>query len=492
MPGVAASPGRILWSEYAFSPEREQSLKRFLLPGEKFKRYGYRAEKFSQEELFFRHQSYCRRCDAFALMPDGSDGYKERLKCRIHPGQKLPSQKIWSCCRMTTVDFPGEPSGCRVYPRHDWTNDSIVPQRFWDLHHTPPFKPSSRCKQPRKAVSLDCEMATNKFDYPELIKLTLVDVFTQEVLIDSLVKPMVNIKNMVTHIHGITYKNIISASNASAAILGRDAARERIFDFVGPGTMVLVHGGANDFMCLRWLHTHIVDTQEIESRVKRIGDDELDDWLDDEGTGLEAMCRLRTGIQIRTGRTKYGDGVHDSVEDAMACRELGVWYSNNLKGEIEVEEVSPSVPCTPFSRLQAEEGVEQVPPTVPADEIASKAKAASKLQPTAPSFVPTNTWFAGNTFVPVTPLAPIPMIPIVYQTPVMPGTAVQFFSSPYGPWVAQQRPNISLQVPLTTPSQQFWDCKVCNLKVPKDVEQQHRKEQSHINSLLTLIQQKGG
>ncbi|KAK6504490.1 hypothetical protein TWF506_002685 [Arthrobotrys conoides] len=260
-------------------------------------------------------------------------------------------------------------------------------------------------------------MATNRFDHPELIKLTLVDFFTKEVLIDAIVKPLVKIKNMITHIHGITYKNIISASNTSTAILGRDAARQKIFEFVGPETMVFVHGGTNDFLCLRWLHPAIVDTQEIESRVKRIGDDELDDWLDDEGTGLEAMCRLITGIQIRSGRTKYGNGVHDSLEDAMACRELGIWYANNLKGEVGMEDVRGVI--------------EQAPAIVPAECIPGPPE----TDPPEPSTSPP---------------------------------------------------------PLDKESQQLWNCRVCNLKMPKVAEQVHRTEPSHLATLVKLIQQKGG
>ncbi|KAF3256522.1 hypothetical protein TWF192_001946 [Orbilia oligospora] len=369
MPGVAVCPSK-RWSEFPFSREREHSLKRFLLPCEKYRRYGYRTGKFSEEELLHKHEAYCKRCDAFALKPDGSLAYKQQLQCRIHPGKKQQQDQIWSCCHTTTIEYPGQPSGCRVFSRHDWTTNSALPQKFWDLHYTPQFKPSDQRKRARKAVSLDCEMATNRFDHPELIKLTLIDFFTKEVLIDAIVKPLVKIKNMITHIHGITYKDIISASNASTAILGRDAARQKIFEFVGPETMVFVHGGPNDFLCLRWLHPAIVDTQEIESRVKRIGDDELDDWLDDEG--------------------------EVGVEDA--------------KGEVHVQ---------------------QAPTAIPAEST------PNRLEIDRPE--------------PITNLSP-----------------------------------------LVKEGQQFWDCKVCNLKMPKAAEQAHRTEPSHIATLLMLVQQKGG
>ncbi|KAF3940059.1 hypothetical protein ABW19_dt0209612 [Dactylella cylindrospora] len=271
------------------------------------------------------------------MKPSNEKVYKDRLKCWIHPGQKIEKDHIWTCCKGTTVTYPGEPTGCTCFSSHDWASDSPLPRGFWDLHPTPTFKSgkTGRTKVPRSAVSLDCEMATNRFDQPELIKMTVIDLFTKEVLIDSLVKPLVKVKHMLTSIHGISYKDIMAASKAGAAINGRDAAREKIFEFVGPETIVLVHGGTNDFTCLRWFHLNIMDTQEVESRIKRIGDDELDDWLDDEGTGLEPICRLRTGVRIRCG-----SGKHDSLEDAMACRELGVWYASNLRGEVGAEEIA--------------------------------------------------------------------------------------------------------------------------------------------------------
>ncbi|KAK6505867.1 hypothetical protein TWF481_007757 [Arthrobotrys musiformis] len=285
-------------------------------------------------------------------------------------------------------------------------------------------------------------MATNRFDQPELIKLTLVDFFTQEVLVDALVKPQAKIKNMVTHIHGITYKNIASALNASTALLGRDAARRKIFEFVGPETMVFVHGGRGDFLCLRWLHPAIVDTQEIESRVKRIGDDELDDWLDDEGTGLEAMCRLITGIQIRSGRTKYGNGVHDSLEDALACRELGIWYAKNLKEDATIKETIK----------ETDQGKEE-----------ERAPFARK---------------------------PV----VVVSKAIAAGAVPKVQTAPDGSSLTNP-PEPNHNPSSLTPDEhdrQVWNCKVCNLEIPKASEQLHRKERAHVATLITLIQQKGG
>ncbi|EPS38632.1 hypothetical protein H072_7613 [Dactylellina haptotyla CBS 200.50] len=452
MPGLTASNSSQTWSDFPFTLERQNSIKRFLLPKEKYKSYGYRKEVFSPEELLHKYEAYCKRCNAFALKPDsGILNYQELLKCKVHPGKKMEKEKIWTCCRSTTVIYPGEPTGCQVFPRHDWNSDSQLPRGFWDLHPTPPYKPSAnnRYRAARVAVSLDCEMGTNRFNQPELVKLTLIDLFSKEVLIDALVKPQAKIKNMLTFIHGITYKEILSAVNNSKALNGRDAARERIFEFVGPETMVFVHGGANDFLCLRWVHRAIVDTQEVESRIKRIGDNELADWLDDEGTGLEAMCRLRTGVRIRTG-----SGVHDSLEDAMACRELGVWYGNNLRGEISISDID--IDITPTETKETKREVATVKMQLPrletqawpclGNSTATKSLANSK----PPVAVPT--------------------------------------------WV--RPPAISAPTPPVTPKLitdgQMWECRVCKVQIPEASKLAHRVERSHMDKLVLLVQKKGG
>ncbi|KAK6336085.1 hypothetical protein TWF696_001653 [Orbilia brochopaga] len=434
MPGLTTC-SQPRWTDFSFTVEREEALKRLQLPVERYGRYGYRVDAFTHDELLHKYEAYCRRCSAFALkLEPGEDlaGHNSRSTCMIHPGYKLEKEKIWSCCRTSSISYPGEPSGCVYFATHDWTSDSPLPCGFWDLHPTPPFKPvqGSRSKRPRVAVSLDCEMATNRFNQPELIKLTLVDFFSREILIDSLVRPQAGIKNMLTSIHGIAYKDIAAAAASSKAILGRDAARDKIFEFVGPKTIVLVHGGVNDFLCLRWYHKAILDTQEVESRIKRIGDDELPDWLANEGAGLEAMCRNITGVHIRTG-----SGTHDSLEDAMACRELGIWYASNLKGEIgtDAQDATAGPASTECGRID-----------IPDTQAVQTAESSSGY-----AAVKTGTG-----------ARPV----------VVPGTEPTDSGS----------------------REQHWECKVCRIRVSTQDKLKHRVEKSHMERLIALVQQKGG
>ncbi|KAF3904231.1 hypothetical protein ABW21_db0207626 [Orbilia brochopaga] len=435
MPGLNDCP-QPKWSDFLFTAEREEALKGLKLPKEKYKLYGYRMGAFTHDELLHKYEAYCKRCGAFALkFGPGEDtvAYRSRMACMDHPGYKLQKENIWSCCRTTTISYPGEPSGCRYFPTHDWTSDSHLPHGFWDLYPTPPLTSTQgiQSKRPRIAVALDCEMATNRFNQPELIKLTLVDLFSREVLIDSLVRPQAKIKNLLTSIHGITYKDIAAAIDSGDAIPGRDAARDRIFEFVGPETIVSVHGGVNDFLCLRWYHDAILDTQEVESRIKRIGDDDLPDWLADEGTGLEAMCRVRTGVHIRTGT-----GTHDSLEDAMACRELAVWYASSLKGEIGINELDEAA----------------------ASVGAKHDQAAPDLQP-AETSEGCDRKSAGKTRIGT-------------DRPVAIAAAAR-------PAEGRVR-------------ELLWDCKVCRIRVKAEEKLVHRVERSHVERLIALVQQKGG
>ncbi|KAJ6257449.1 hypothetical protein Dda_7233 [Drechslerella dactyloides] len=434
MPGLTPQSQ---WTDFTFTVERDQALQGLLLPLEKYQRYGYRKEPFTHSELLHKYEAYCKRCSAaFALKPEANDdlsSYKSESKCVIHPGRKLEKDRIWSCCNTTIITYPGEPSGCLDFPAHDWINGSPLPRGFWDLHPTPPFRQpeTNRPSRPRVAVSLDCEMATNRFNQPELIKLTLVDFFSKEVLIDSLVRPQAKIKNMLTSLHGITYKDIAAAVRSSEAILGRDAAREKLFHFVGPETIVLVHGGLNDFLSLRWYHHAILDTQEVESRIKRIGDDELADWLADEGTSLEAMSRLKTGVHIRKG-----NGIHDSLEDAMACRELGVWYANNLKGEIGLDDQDVVVGAT-----GAEHDRMGVPGTQAVQNVSHNEPTASRTEPKA--VLPEATTSAVKTME-------------------------------------------------ARDTEALWNCKACKMRVREEDKLKHRMEKSHMDRLIALVQQKGG
>jgi DNA polymerase III epsilon subunit-like protein len=159
---------------------------------------------------------------------------------------------------------------------------------------------------------------------PELIRLTAVNVFTSEILLDSLVHPTVPLKHYNTRYSGVRASDMHRAVRDGTCIFGRDNARALLGRLgVHPETIVVVHGGSSDFTALRWIHPHVVDTCLLEgyTGVKTEG-----------GRSLKNLCELKLGIMVQQKNVNVpggGGGAsvrvgHDSLEDAMACRELAL------------------------------------------------------------------------------------------------------------------------------------------------------------------------
>lgn len=172
----------------------------------------------------------------------------------------------------------------------------------------------------------------------ELIRLTLIDYFSGEILIDSLVYPDVPMKHFNTRWSGVTRADIEKAHRNRQCFLGRDSARRAVFEYVGPSTIVVGHGAQNDLSSLRWIHYRVVDSYIIELNKRKmlelkaqqgeesVGDKPKEATPDNDkkfgkrradGLSLKALAMKRLGRDIQEG--KMG---HDSVEDALAARDL--------------------------------------------------------------------------------------------------------------------------------------------------------------------------
>lgn len=148
----------------------------------------------------------------------------------------------------------------------------------------------------------------------ELIRVSLVDYFTTEILLDYLVYPSTPMRHYCTRYSGVSVGMMEKARRVGSCILGRDAARQLVWQFVGPATIVVLHGGSCDLMSLRWIHHRVVDTFIVEGSRKEA----------QEKRSLKHLSEVILGRRIQTGR-----GGHDSVEDALASRELADWYVTN-------------------------------------------------------------------------------------------------------------------------------------------------------------------
>lgn len=142
----------------------------------------------------------------------------------------------------------------------------------------------------------------------DLIRLTAVDFFTSETLVDNLVFPTAKMAHLNTRYSGVSRQQMTTAVAKRTCFFGRDAARQALFKYVGLETVLIMHGGSSDLTALRLLHPHVVDSFILEGYhgVQVVG-----------GRSLKNLVKIATGRDIQRGNAG-----HDSLEDALATREL--------------------------------------------------------------------------------------------------------------------------------------------------------------------------
>lgn len=184
-------------------------------------------------------------------------------------------------------------------------------ERDWVLFKTP----AASIPTTRKAVALDCEMGVSVTGDSELIRVSMVDYFSGETLVDSLVYPAVKMWHFHTRYTGVTQATMENARRAKECIRGRDDARRILWQYIGPDTVVVMHGGKADLLALRIIHRPVIDTYLVENLRKGRG----------EKRSLKHLARIILARRIQ-------QGCHNSLEDARTCRELAHWYVENEDG----------------------------------------------------------------------------------------------------------------------------------------------------------------
>lgn len=223
----------------------------------------------------------------------------------------------------------------------------------WLYTYTPPRRAGTAT--PLVAVAVDCEMGTAESGESELIRVSMIDYFTGAVLLDKLVWPDVPMAHYNTRWSGVTRQAMNQARRDRTCLLGRRGARMAIFEFVGPETVVIGHALNSDLTSLRWIHHRVVDTLMVEdpfaradrARVETAHAEALQTAMENEqpappppkpqhpGCSLKALTKAYLNRNIQVG--KKG---HDSLEDAMATRDLLHWHINN-----RLPKLTPELPA---------------------------------------------------------------------------------------------------------------------------------------------------
>ncbi|KAI1407950.1 ribonuclease H-like protein [Hypoxylon sp. FL1857] len=167
----------------------------------------------------------------------------------------------------------------------------------------------------RKAITLDCEMVGVAGGRDDLAQLCAVDLFTGEVLINTLVYPPEVVKDWRTKYSGVSPAKMAIARASGQALNGWPAARAKLFEFADADTVLVGHSLNNDLKVLHIAHKRIVDSailvaEAVFGQGKRM----LRKW------GLKPLSRDLLGITIQSSRAG-----HDCLEDTLATRELVLW-----------------------------------------------------------------------------------------------------------------------------------------------------------------------
>ncbi|KAK0372599.1 RNA exonuclease [Colletotrichum limetticola] len=207
--------------------------------------------------------------------PEGARGdekpAKPVLKCQYHTGRVINMR--WNCCRVHV----SEP-GCTYAPEHLVRNypSGEIHDRH-QFHKTPTHAllnlgtdtvPSAQ-RAPRLAVAMDCEMGVAYDGESELIRVTLVDYFTSEILLDSLVYPQVRMAHYNTRFSGVSRQDMQAARSKGKCITGGLAnVRAAVWEWVSAETIVVGHAVHNDLASLRWIHPKVVDSLILATNVR--------------------------------------------------------------------------------------------------------------------------------------------------------------------------------------------------------------------------------
>jgi DNA polymerase III epsilon subunit-like protein len=170
-----------------------------------------------------------------------------------------------------------------------------------------------------------------------LARLSAIDFLTGELLVDKLVLPPLTVTSWRTKWSGITAASMKTACDSGDVLEGTAAAREMLSRHMNGETVLIGHALYHDLKVLEIRHEKVVDSASlVEAAVGHSVRTML---------GLRNLCKELLGITIQDD----GENGHDSVEDALATREVVLWcmehpkllraWGTKRKGELEAKEL---------------------------------------------------------------------------------------------------------------------------------------------------------
>lgn len=320
------------------TPEQEvEVLDRLITPITNLAAHGYVPKAPTEDEITKAKEAVdmskgweqCDRCGGrFQVFPGRNITTGELAsggECTHHPGRSyFPERqpggamvpKKYRCCNEDVA----ESTGCTTTPNHVFkTNDPKRLASLWNFAETP----DNDSPHVRKAVAFDCEMGYTVHGM-ELVRLTATSWPDGAELVDVLVQPFGEIMDLNTKYSGVFPEDLARGVPWSRdwtpppqqpgerkilqKVASPLAARDLLFSFISPDTVLIGHGLENDLNTTRIIHPRIVDTILLYPHRRGLP-------IRTSLKVLMEMC-LNRRIQVDTGEG------HDSAEDARAAGDL--------------------------------------------------------------------------------------------------------------------------------------------------------------------------
>lgn len=206
-------------------------------------------------------------------------------------------------------------------------NDSL--QKLWKCHELD-FNKEGQCD----LVTLSASFGVNIRGEPEVVRVVVLEFYSGQILIDSLVSPSTDMMHYNTPRTGITHAMMAAAKESGQAIESYHKFREMLGNIMRPGAKMIMWNGAETLKCLRIVNDTLApmviellhsewstgEHQRPPNRKKlKASSCPEQAWLK---PSLKQTTKLRLRREIGQSR-KFRE---DALENAMACRDLFAFY----------------------------------------------------------------------------------------------------------------------------------------------------------------------
>ncbi|KAK6455512.1 ribonuclease H-like domain-containing protein [Scheffersomyces xylosifermentans] len=296
---------------YALHPEKKKAeapktatreqymkaLKELVIPKEKLEKYGFVMSP--PEDINPNKSRKCHRCDADFRIEEQMN----EVECQFHSGKirrKDKGVRYYECCQEIVGGGDTQPCSKAKHHVFYWQNKE-------EMHWSIPFQRTSKLYGTREdslfAIGIDCEMGYTTRG-SELLRVTAVDFFSGEDVLDIFVRPFGKVVDLNTRYSGVS-------EIREDAVSFYDMLSQ-LGDIIDENTILVGHGLENDMNAMRLIHEKIIDTSILYPKHK---------------TSPTFKCSLKDlAFQYLSRNIQIGE--HDSSEDSLAANDIVKYFIN--------------------------------------------------------------------------------------------------------------------------------------------------------------------